>query len=398
MMAAKRQSAFVTFGWCRTAYAFVHSLGRRGIAVHVGDASRLAMSRASRYCHSFSLLPRPYVEPRRYFQATCQALRRTGARVLLPTHEEAKLFVRWREELPPGTCVALPELPDYELAEDKERAIALAASVGCPVPRSRAVTDLAELAGIAGELGWPVIVKTRLGNSAKGVCLAHDPKELETRYRALIEQFRLPRPRWPFLQEFLPGEAVGVCMLFDRGEPRAVFGERYLRCKAPGRFGTSTFREAYQDGTVFGHATAVMRKLNWHGLVHLDFVADREGVLRLIEINPRPWGAIMLAVQAGVDFPYLAYQLAAGEPLSPPADRPRQIRCRWVLGDMIAALGLLKRRRLRDLAGMLRPARRCRHDDVVPGDLLPFFLQLADYSMKFLRWRSLNPTGEVIIA
>jgi hypothetical protein len=47
---------------------------------------------------------------------------------------------------------------------------------------------------------------------------------------------------------------------------------------------------------------------------------------------------------------------------------------------------------------MLRPARRCTHDDVVPDDPLPFFLQLADYSMKFLRWRSLNPTEEMIIA
>jgi hypothetical protein len=49
--------AFVTYGWCRTAYTVVQSLGQKGIDVHVGDASPLAMSRFSRYCKSFTKLP-----------------------------------------------------------------------------------------------------------------------------------------------------------------------------------------------------------------------------------------------------------------------------------------------------------------------------------------------------
>ena len=90
-------SAFVTYGWCRSSYAVVWSLGRRGIDVHVGDASPLAMSRVSRYCKSFTRLPDFFVEPKRYFELTCEALKKTGAKVLLPGHEDVGIFCRYRE-------------------------------------------------------------------------------------------------------------------------------------------------------------------------------------------------------------------------------------------------------------------------------------------------------------
>ncbi|HOM61792.1 MAG TPA: hypothetical protein PLP49_10225, partial [Anaerohalosphaeraceae bacterium] len=50
-------SVFVTYGWCRSSYAVLRSLGRKGLTVHVGDASPAAMSRFSRYAASFSRLP-----------------------------------------------------------------------------------------------------------------------------------------------------------------------------------------------------------------------------------------------------------------------------------------------------------------------------------------------------
>ncbi len=105
---------FVTYGWCRTAYAVVLSLGRRGIDVHVSDASSSAMSRSSRYCRSYVKVPDFFVEPERYFDAICEALKKTGAGVLLPAHEDVGIFCQRRNELPPGVRVALPELGNLQ--------------------------------------------------------------------------------------------------------------------------------------------------------------------------------------------------------------------------------------------------------------------------------------------
>ncbi len=48
-------------------------------------------------------------------------------------------------------------------------------------------------------------------------------------------------------------------------------------------------------------------------------VDDADGTPRIMEMNPRFWGSLALALRAGVDFPWLLYQLASVRPPAPPA-------------------------------------------------------------------------------
>jgi hypothetical protein len=54
----------------------------------------------------------------------------------------------------------------------------------------------------------------------------------------------------------------------------------------------------------------------------------------LIEVNGRFWGSLQLAVDAGMDFPTLACELALGH--RPQLVQPYQlgVRSRWLLGDL----------------------------------------------------------------
>jgi predicted ATP-grasp superfamily ATP-dependent carboligase len=62
----------------------------------------------------------------------------------------------------------------------------------------------------------------------------------------------------------------------------------------------------------------------------------RDGLPKLMEINPRFWGSLPLAVYAGVDFPYLIFQLAQGQPVPAPPHYALGKRCRWILpGDLL---------------------------------------------------------------
>jgi hypothetical protein len=67
----------------------------------------------------------------------------------------------------------------------------------------------------------------------------------------------------------------------------------------------------------------------------------------LLEINPRFWASIRLAVACGVDFPYLLYQVARGRPVAPAHDYAVGRRCRWLLpGDVLHFLANSDRLRL----------------------------------------------------
>ncbi len=109
----------------------------------------------------------------------------------------------------------------------------------------------------------------------------HNRNEFLAQYRYMVETFHLSEGRWPVVQEFLPGEAAGVCVLYQNGRYVAGFAERYLRCKEPGRFGTSTLREPFNDKQLISRAISVMDKLKWHGVAHLDFVADKDRRLKI---------------------------------------------------------------------------------------------------------------------
>jgi predicted ATP-grasp superfamily ATP-dependent carboligase len=55
-----------------------------------------------------------------------------------------------------------------------------------------------------------------------------------------------------------------------------------------------------------------------------------------MEINPRFWGSLALAIEAGVNFPYLLLKLARGENIKPVEYYAIGKQCRWLLpGDLM---------------------------------------------------------------
>lgn len=389
---------FITYGWCRSSYAVAYSLGRRGIDVHIGDTSPFAMTRFSRYCKTFTRLPDFFIKPEEYFKSVCEALKKTGAKVLLPGHEDVGIFCRHRDHLPEGVHLAIPEADSYSIAEDKFSIIEIAREVGCPAAETYQISSKEQLENKADDSDYPLIVKARAGNSAKGVRIAKNKKDLLTKFDELVDTFELSNDRWPIVQELLSGETVGVCVVYDHGKCIASFAEKYLRCKNPNRFGTSTLREVFENEELTNHAISVMDKLHWHGVAHMDFVADKDGVFRLIEINPRLWGALSLAIRSGIDFPYIWYLQALGKKYSDSKFNIKPMKSRWIVGDAMAFVGLLKAMKPLESFKVFKPELKCVHDDFSFGDPLPFIFEIIDYLTKFVRAGfSTNPVTENMI-
>lgn len=55
-----------------------------------------------------------------------------------------------------------------------------------------------------------------------------------------------------------------------------------------------------------------------------------------MEINPRFWGSLQLAIYSGIDFPYLLYKVARNEEIPEIKDYKIGARFRWILpGDIL---------------------------------------------------------------
>ncbi len=72
--------------------------------------------------------------------------------------------------------------------------------------------------------------------------------------------------------------------------------------------------------------------LGWHGVAMVEFKREEAtGRFVLMEVNPKFWGSLELAIVSGVDFPYLASRMAVEGEIDPVLSYREGVRFRWLL-------------------------------------------------------------------
>ena len=96
-------------------------------------------------------------------------------------------------------------------------------------------------------------------------------------------------------------------------------------------------RESYLCDEAKDHAVRLLQDLGLTGVAMVEFKMDaRDGRPKLLEVNPRFWGSLALAIDSGVNFPYLITLMALGYDFEPVTDYRVGHRCRWLLpGDIL---------------------------------------------------------------
>lgn len=378
----------VTDGGTRPALAAVRSLGRAGAPVHVLSERPGSLAGVSRYALEEHALPAVSSEPSAWADALEGILRSLPGALLLPVTEVA-LGTVFAFDLGQRHAVAAPSRDAYELAVDKHRLIERAAAFGLPSPRTCLVEDAAALSALPEGHRFPAVVKARRSRWLEsgrwregGVHLVRDADEL----RRVSRDPGLAGGA--LVQEFVPGHGEGLFYLVEDGAVRARFAHRRLREKPPSG-GVSVLCECVPPDPELSEAgERLLGALGWTGVAMIEFRRAPDGRVVLMEVNPRLWGSLQLAIDAGVDFPRLLVALHRGEPFPEPVPRCGT-RMRWLLGDLdhvwIALRSSEMRRALgRSWAGVLWAFARSFFDGsklevLRRDDLRPFFRELRQW-------------------
>lgn len=294
----------------------VRSLGRRGLPVCVVAGGDDVLAAKSRYAtHRVALRGTGYDERCEFLLGLAERLRLAGW-VLFPTADEsAALVARRHEQLAEVFRLTSPPWGQLRWAHDKRLTYELADLLALPCPRRWSPRSAAEAAEL--ELDFPVIIKPAIRERFNRLTAAKawrvdDRRSLRERFAEAAE---LLDPELLLLQEIIPGtEHLSYAALCQRGRPLASVVARRTR-QYPTDFGrASTFVETIREPEVADLAQRFLAEIEFDGLVEVEFKRDaRDGVLKLLDVNPRVWGWHSLCQRAGVDFPYLAYRLARGE-------------------------------------------------------------------------------------
>lgn len=370
----------MTDGETRPALAATRSLARAGVAVEVWSTLARTLAGCSRAAAARVRAPDPERAPAAFAKALSDRAARGDVELILPVTEVA-LGACYAHGLHECLPLAAPPRAAYDFVVDKWLLLERAAARGLDVPRTHLVERVDSLHDLPAGFSFPVVLKARRSRRLEGnvwrrgdVRVVRDGAELASvRKEPSLAAGAL-------LQEFVPGWGEGIFLLLEQGKPRAVFAHRRLREKPP-TGGVSVLSEAIVPDPVLRAASEqLLGELGWHGVAMVEFRRSRDGKAVLMEVNPRLWGSLQLAVDAGIDFPRLLLAMHRGETL--PAMRSREgVRSRWIMGDIDHLIQVLYDRETRQRDGKSAA-------DVIGAFLASFFDGTRD---DIWRWSDPRP-------
>lgn len=306
------------------ALAIVRSLAAHGMTVDAGERAAKFLSSHSRHVRDALVYPDPLSEPAAFVDTIAERLARTHYDLVIPVAEDTlQPLAAQRERIEKLAKVAIAPNAALEIFTDKARTFALAEKLGVPIPKSITLDDFAAATEHAAKLDYPVVLKPArsIGKGKKkrtkvNVAYAHDPQQ----FLALAEP--MSKLGEIIVQEYFRGAGVGVEILADHGEVVYAFQHKRLH-ELPLTGGGSCLRESVPvNEMLLEYSRKLMREVGWHGVAMVEFKLDEAtNECRLMEVNPRFWGSLPLAVAAGADFPYYLVELLTREkrPDAPPA-------------------------------------------------------------------------------
>jgi D-aspartate ligase len=358
------------------ALGVARSLGRRGVPVWVLREPAEPLASTSRYVRRSLPWPDGGGDERLAFlRALAVEHGLEGWALIASSDETVALVARGHAELSRHYTHTSPPWDVVRWAYDKRLTYELADRMGVPCPRTAPAGASREVD--AATVPYPAILKPAVKESFNALTAAkawrvEDGDELAAR---LAEARELVDVDALMVQELVPGggEAqFSFAALCRDGVPLASVSARRTR-QYPADLGrASTFVETVDCAEVVEPSLRLLREIGFSGLIEVEYKRDaRDGVLKLLDMNPRVWGWHTLCGGAGVDFPWLLWLLVSGEELPASQARPGVGWLRVTTDTPTALKEMLARRlRVREYARSLRRPRESAifaWDDPLPG-------------------------------
>jgi D-aspartate ligase len=301
-----------------TAISVARSLGKAGVPVYLLADSR-APERYSRYC-TYLPIPREQnaAEAWAEFLLGPESDDLRGSALLACSDAGIELLLGHREALLKKYLLDISDRDVQARFLNKLATYELAAAAGIPTPRYWRAESLEEVHAHEAEYPYPLLVKPLLSHRFAAVfsqkfLVAQDFDELLRHYEAV----RLYGVE-VLLLEKIPGPDDRLCSYFtymdEAGTPLLHYTKRVIR-RYPENEGLGCYHVSHWDPAVCDLGLRLFTHAGLRGLGNVEFKRDdRDGRLKIIEVNARFTAANGLLAASGYDLAPLVYGRVTGRP------------------------------------------------------------------------------------
>ena len=242
----------------------------------------------------------PKINDKSYIDSLLAICSKEKVDLLIPLFEpEFLLLDAKRCEFDPlGTLLLLSKRQVLETCQDKWQTFQLFTCYGIKTPVTWRKEDL------PSNITFPVFVKPQTGMGSRGARRVDSFAELGYILRQHSELI---------IQEFIPGQEYTLDVLADlKGQVLSVVPRERLEVRSG---------EVIKSRTVYRvelieQGKGIVEKLGAIGPITVQCIDSGEA-LYWLEINPRFGGGVPLSIHAGVDYPYLLYQMSREQKIQP---------------------------------------------------------------------------------
>jgi len=290
--------------------AVVRSLGSAGYNVILGRGIHKPIEAYSRFCNEqwiHSDLYEALDNPKTFLSELTNLLdKHPDIGWIFPVTEiSAKVILRLDGDIPPHIQIAtVPQTP-FLICLDKQRANE---NCGLAYPQSRVVRNVAELSQAAGNIGFPLIIKSVDTNRRVFDRKAYVVNSLST--------FTSVFHRWPaeheklLVQKFIAGSLEQSDFVAKKGELIAYSEGVSLRTDMLDGTGFGVeFMTTAPSKAVFFATQTFIKAINYSGPGLIQFIREEKtGTIHFLENNPRLSAGVAESMASGQNMPLLVLQ------------------------------------------------------------------------------------------
>lgn len=220
----------------------------------------------------------------------------------------------------------------FYIAYDKNQTMRVCMENGIPCPRT--YFDCKTVDDVMGkDLVFPLIIKPQSGYGAIGFHKFDTAEELRiylTEHTDEIEHL--------VIQEYIPQTDLqyeAAMFVDDKNEIKSAMVFEKNRW-FPVHGGSSTLNTSTKDQAIVDNCSKLVQTINWRGCCDIDLIRDpRDGVAKIMEINPRMSGSAKIVILSGVNLALQLLQMAKSEEVTGYSDYKEGIRLRCLYTDLL---------------------------------------------------------------
>jgi predicted ATP-grasp superfamily ATP-dependent carboligase len=354
----------------RAAVAGCESLSRAGYRVGVAGVGAFAPARWSRFTESSFDTPDPRDERRGFTEAVARIVHEGEFATVIPGSDASLIAISSNRDLfAAATNLGLPSPEVVSRCVSKVDLVDAADEAGLTVPQSIVCADRGEAIAAAEQLGYPVILKPR----STVFSLNGHIRQRQTVFagdRAALDS-RLPEYGFPcLLQRREQGSIISIGGAMTPDGLLATATSKYIRTWLPDAGSVSFSKTIAPPAELVEAVERLVSLLGWNGVFELELIELSEGRFAAIDFNPRLYGSLALAVDAGASLPAIWCDWLLKGRAERRTARPG-VYYRWDDADLRHIWRSLRKARVRAAISVARPRRHTVHPYFRGGDPKP---------------------------